>query len=249
MSLDNTDSNQRIKVISRAANILRLLGSENGGLSLGQIAKQVELPRSTVQRIVSALASEGFICKSHGNGNIRLGAEIQNLAKAGGQTMKSRLQFVMKNLSEETGETVDLAILENKRLRFIEQIEGSQRLRTVSKIGETFPLTTTANGKAALACLNNVAAETLIRSEMKGNGQANLLLQHLMSELEAVRAGTLAEDENEHTEGICAVGIALKDENGDVFALSIPVPTTRYHRVKHDLHAAVKRHRNQLQLR
>lgn len=249
MNLLNTVNNQGIKVISRAANILRLLGKETNGLSLGQISKQVELPRSTVQRIVSALSDEGFISNANGSGNIRLGPEIQNLAKASNQTMKSRLQSVMKNLSEETGETVDLAILDNGCMKFIDQIEGSQRLRTVSRIGEAFPLTTTANGKAALACLSTASATKLIRSEISVNGQTDVSIKQLIAELEVVRSGKLATDENEHTEGICAFGFAMMDESGDVFALSTPVPSTRYHRVKSDLAAAIKRHMNELYLR
>ena len=47
-----------IQVIARAARILRELENEHDGLSLGQIAKRVGLPRSTVQRIVGALTEE-----------------------------------------------------------------------------------------------------------------------------------------------------------------------------------------------
>ena len=43
-------SRQGIQVIARAADILRTLENEGDGLSLTQISKRVELPRSTVQR-------------------------------------------------------------------------------------------------------------------------------------------------------------------------------------------------------
>jgi DNA-binding IclR family transcriptional regulator len=55
------NSRQGIQVISRAAKILRSLEGKSDGLSLSVIAKSVDLPRSTVQRIVHALASEGFL--------------------------------------------------------------------------------------------------------------------------------------------------------------------------------------------
>ena len=72
---------RKVQVISRAAEILRLLAQETGGLSLGQIATRVDLPRSTVQRIVSALSTEGFVSAEKGNGGIRLGPEIQSSRK------------------------------------------------------------------------------------------------------------------------------------------------------------------------
>lgn len=57
----NNSSKQGIQVITRAVNILRALEGRPEGLSLSAIAKEVALPRSTVQRIVGALSDEGFL--------------------------------------------------------------------------------------------------------------------------------------------------------------------------------------------
>ena len=56
-----SDARGGIQVIARAANILRALEGEGEGLSLGEIAARVDLPRSTVQRIVTALADEQLL--------------------------------------------------------------------------------------------------------------------------------------------------------------------------------------------
>jgi len=238
----NAVRSNSIQVITRAANILRLLGKETNGLSLGQIALAVKLPRSTVQRIVSALAEEGFISSPKGNGSIQLGPEIQQLAFATSKTMKDQIRPIMQSLSDQTGETVDLAILEDGRMRFIDQIEGSQRLRTVSRIGEAFPLTNTANGKAALARIERTVAIALIKSELGLTSTAGKAVKNLLKELDGIDKGALATDENEHTDGICALGLAFQDENGAVYAISIPVPSTRYSREKAKLSKIVKEH-------
>lgn len=239
MQHQEISKNQGIQVISRAAEILRLLGRQTGGLSLGQIAKGVELPRSTVQRIVAALATEGFISTERGDGGIRLGREIQSLAQSVSSDMRARLRPVMERLSAETGETVDLAVLEGSQMLFVDQIEGSHRLRTVSHIGERFPLTTTANGRAALACMPSDRALSLIRAEHRSRGQYAPPLSEMVAEIDAIRAGALACDENEHTDGICAMGFAVLDQVGDIFAVSVPVPSSRYDRVKPVLAAAI----------
>jgi DNA-binding IclR family transcriptional regulator len=240
--LDGQDNqrNQGIQVISRAADILRLLGQDTGGLSLGQIATRVGLPRSTVQRIVSALAVEGFISTERGASGIRLGPEIQSLGQAASSDMRDRLRPIMQAIADETGETVDLAILEGSAMLFIDQIVGSQRLRTVSSIGERFPLTTTANGKAALARMEATQATKLILAELEGDPAKPLAT--ILSEVEDIRQGALAHDENEHTEGVCAIGYALRDVGGDIYAVSIPVPSTRYPRVKDRLAEVMARH-------
>ena len=57
-----------IQVIARAAAILRVLRDSETGLSLGQIARQVGLPRSTVQRIVGALQEERLVIAASAEG-------------------------------------------------------------------------------------------------------------------------------------------------------------------------------------
>lgn len=221
--------NQGIQVITRAADILRLLGQQPGGLSLGQIARRVDLPRSTVQRIVSALSHEGFISSEKGYGGFRLGPEIQSLANASNVATRERIFPVMKSISEKTGETVDLAILDGSKMLFVDQVVGSHRLRTVSSIGESFPLTTTANGKAALACLDPVEARKLVAAEVQGRPED---IDQVMRDIAEIGKGQLAVDQNEHTDGICALGFAFKDVNGDVFAISVPVPSSRYEQIR-----------------
>lgn len=61
-----------------------------------------------------------------------------------------------------------------------------------------------------------------------------------MAEIDQIRNGALARDENEHTEGISALGFAIGDQRGDIFALSIPVPSTRYDRVKETLAESIQ---------
>ena len=245
MATVETQNNSSIQVISRAASILRALAQSSGGMSLGQIATRVNLPRSTVQRIVAALSAEGFIVSDGGSGGIRLGPEIHSLAQAAAGDLKERLRPVMRDIAAKTGETVDLAVLKRGRMHFIDQIVGTHRLRTVSSIGETFPLTTTANGKAALACLDQTEAARLVLAELEADGADNRLMS-VLENLENIRAGSLAIDEDEHTDGISAMGFALHDATGDVIAISVPVPSSRFSRVRGQLSQVLMKARDNL---
>ena len=144
------------------------------------------------------------------------------------------------------GETVDLAILDGRKMLFIDQIVGSQRLRTVSSIVERFPLTTTVNGKAALACLDDAKAARLIIAEIETQSDVGPGLSHILSEIEDIRNGELATDEDEHTEGISALGFAARDNSSEIYAISIPVPSSRYGRLKVGLSEILLRYRRQL---
>lgn len=228
-------SNQGIQVISRAAEILRILKKDNSGLSLGQIAERVHLPRSTVQRIVNALIAERLVMASAAEGGLRLGSEIQSLAAAGRINMAELVRPVLSDLSRQTEETVDLALFRDDHMVFLDQVVGSHRLRTVSAVGESFPMTTTANGKAALSLMEDDALVALAAPELKSAGDTTRPLSDFLKEIEDIRSTGIAWDLNEHSDGISAAGFAFCDPMDQIYAVSVPVPSHRFERLKSHL--------------
>jgi IclR family transcriptional regulator, acetate operon repressor len=224
-----TNDKSQVQVIARAATILRALEDENGGLSLGQIAQRVNLARSTVQRIVSALETEKLVIAATPNGRVRLGPTILRLAASVRSDFVSLARPYLERLSEELHETVDLSTVKKDHLVFIDQVIGSQRLRTVSAVGETFPLYCTANGKAYLAQLSDPAIEGLIGRAYKPRTPKTLQrIDTLLADLKTARRTGIAYDREEHTLGVCAVGVALRDPLGNSVAISVPVPSQRF---------------------
>ena len=228
-------SDQGIQVIARAAAILRELKTVSDGLSLGQIAKRVDLPRSTVQRIVNALITERFIVASASEGGLRLGPEIHAMAMAARHDIVELIHPILVSLSHATGETVDLAELRDDKLVFIDQVEGSHRLRTVSAIGEEFPLTDTANGKAVLSMMQEEEAESLIHPELEHRQDTTSGIEKITFDIEQAREFGYSLDLDEHTDGISAIGAAFTDHSGTYYAISIPVPSQRFVQCKHVL--------------
>lgn len=226
---ENKEKNDRsgIQVISRAAAILRVLKDAQTGMSLGQIAAQVELPRSTVQRITSALTEEGFISSQTNGQGLRLGPELSAFSGAARFNIVEHCRLLLTELTQKTGETTDLAVMRGIGMVFLDQVPGTQRLTTVSQVGEVFPLTTTANGKACLAMLDQEEASKLIRNEWERNGLKRNLASFL-KELKAVRETGLAYDLDEHSSGVSAIGFSFRDWSGDLHAISVPVPSARF---------------------
>lgn len=227
--LDRQEKNEKggIQVISRAASILRVLKDTQSGLSLGKIAERVGLPRSTVQRITSALSAEGFVITDANGGGLRLGPELNALAGAAQYNIVEHCRLLLNELTQKTGETTDLAVMRGIGMVFLDQVPGTHRLTTVSKVGEVFPLTTTANGKACLAQLPEDEALKLITNEWTRNG-VQMDVSVLMRELAEVRAKGLAYDLDEHSSGVSAVGFAFTDWSGELHAISVPVPSSRF---------------------
>ena len=229
--MDQRVSNGRsqIQVIARAASILRALENQASGLSLGQIAQRVGLARSTVQRIVAALEAEKFVIAASPTGRVRLGPTIQRLAMSVGADFVSAVRPFLVKLSQELNETVDLATIRNDHLVFVDQVIGPQRLRAVSAVGEVFPLHCTANGKAYLAELSDEDVARLIGKKFEQRTPKTITtLKDLLKDLKAARKAGVALDREEHTAGICAAGIVLRDFAGNHVAISVPVPAQRF---------------------
>jgi DNA-binding IclR family transcriptional regulator len=218
-----------VQAIARAAAVLRALESSPGGLGLGEVAAAVDLPKSTVHRLVAALAEEDLVAQEPG-GKVRLGGGIARLAAAGREALSDRLRPVLLDLRRELEETVDLAVLDGGGVRFVDQLPAPQRLRATSAVGEVFPLHCTANGKALLAAMPEEQALALLPERLPRLTPNTIVSrQKLRSELARVRDAGVAFDREEHTEGICAVGAAILDSTGPVAAISVPIPAQRFY--------------------
>jgi DNA-binding IclR family transcriptional regulator len=231
-----------IQVIARAVTILRSLQDKPEGLSLGAIAKEVGLPRSTVQRIVAALDAEKFVIAASPEGRVRLGPGLVPLAAAAKVDFNHIVRPYLQRLSDELNETVDLSILDRHVMMFAEQIVSrSHRLQAVSAVGVTFPPHCCANGKAALALLSDDDAERAVKGMLQPfTANTITTLPALRTELSRIRETGVAFDREEQTEGICAVGAAFRDPYGRILAVSVPVPAVRFYGQETELADAVR---------
>ncbi|MEM9045312.1 MAG: IclR family transcriptional regulator [Pseudomonadota bacterium] len=218
-----------IQVIARAASILRALENEAVGLSLGEIANKVELPRSTVQRIVGALIDEQLLISATPTSGVKLGPALLRLAGATSQDYTEIIHPFMEQLSSDVNETVDLSVLQDKFAVFVDQVPCNHRLRAVSAVGERFPLHSTACGKMFLAHATSDELDRLLSGRLEATTESTITdIDVLKLELDQVRADGVAYDLDEHTEGISALGAAFRDPIGRLYSLSIPAPSTRF---------------------
>ena len=218
-----------VQVIARAIAVLKACDTLGPGLSLGDISRYLGLPRSTVQRIVQSLAEGGFLVAGKRAKSIALGPDLLAMGADATGNLVELVQPALKSLAEQTGETVDLARFNRDHMVFINQLPGAHRLQAVSAVGDTFPMHCTANGKAALAQLNDVTLRRVLGGKLN-KFTSNTVTDHgdLLAEISRIRENLLAVDNEEHTLGICALGMAFKDPARQVYAVSIPIPAVRF---------------------
>jgi DNA-binding IclR family transcriptional regulator len=217
-----------VQVISRAADILNAIADHPAGLSLAQIAGFSNLSRSTVHRIVVALCRQDLLRAT--NSGYKLGPAFLRLADASRSNFEYLIRPYIVELSHNLRETVDLSELTGNTITFVDQVIAPRRLRAVSGTGVSFPLHCTAPGKAVLAALDDRSLGRLLSERFERFTPATITERDLLeSELLEIRRTGIAYDREEHTLGICAIGMALHAPDGSWYAISVPLPAQRFY--------------------
>lgn len=217
-----TGRDEGIQVLRRAAAALDEIAAEPGRLRLVDLGERLGLAKSTARRLLVGLVEVG-LASVDSQGRFSLGERLLGLGRADGAQISALFRPTIERVARATdGETVDLSMLRGQRMWFIDQIESSHRLRAVSAIGVRFPLESTANGKAALAALDDADAQAAV-SRLSAE-----VAKGLRAEIAEIRRTGIAFDRDEHTPGISAAAIARRTVGDSVVAISVPAPTERF---------------------
>ena len=228
-----------IQVIARAAAIMRVLSSADGGMTLSTLATATGLPRSTTHRIVRALAAENLVAWQPEVGVAELGLGLVSMTLSRRRSLRDAVRPHLEALSRRVDETVDLVVLRGDKAAFVDQVMAHQLL-VVSAMGATLPVHCTACGKALLAALPPDEVERLLPDKLPRFTAGTITdRERLLAELDAVRAGRIAYDRDEHVVGVSAVGAVIHDAWGEVASVTIPVPSQRFAGHEAELGAAL----------
>jgi DNA-binding IclR family transcriptional regulator len=219
--------------VSRAAAILDALARDpSQGLGLSEIARRLDLPKSSVANICSALLEAGFLARA-GDG-YRLGRRLAELGGAYLTTVDQVQEFhaACALLEVASQETMQLAVLDGLEVVYIARHDGRQPVRLASEIGWRLPASCTALGKAALASLDDEE----LRRRLKGVTRLPALTPNshrtviqLLDDLTSVRRRGYAADDEETTLGVVCYGVALqaRGSHQEPYAVSVTLLKAR----------------------
>ncbi|GGM78155.1 IclR family transcriptional regulator [Dactylosporangium sucinum] len=143
-----------IDVVSRALAVLEQV-SLHQPASLGALARELDLDKSAVQRIVATLHADGWIRPdAAGQGGWTLTGRALAVGGrfAAGEDLRARARRVLREVHAATGETVWLAVADGGSLIVVDEIASTHVLRVTFPIGYTGPFGPgTAGGAAILA--------------------------------------------------------------------------------------------------
>jgi IclR family acetate operon transcriptional repressor len=227
-----------MQVIYRAAAILRVLDSKSS--SLGAIAKATGLARSTVQRIVDALAAESLV--EAGAGGVRLSWGILQLAKAAQTDVALKARPALETLFARTHETVDISTSHGGEVAFLDRIISDQELRVVPINDRPRPLYAMANGKAVLSLMTDDAITKLMAVGLAPLTPRTITSRAaLQRDIIQIRVDGFSYDREEHAPGVCAIGIPIQIPGMNPHAVSVVMPAYRFDRRLDELREALLR--------
>jgi len=203
-----------VRAVDRALDILLGFSQERPTLSLTQIAGQLDMPKSTIHRLLLTLEGRGFVRRDADSPQYHLGFRIIELASLvlKDLDLPRWAQPHLERLAAQSGETVDLAVLDDTQVIYLQVIESVQRVKIAAAEGQHLPAFCTATGKAILAFLpEERLAPILARSVTSYTPNTRTQVAELQADLAQTRERGFAIAEQEYESEINAVAAPLLD--------------------------------------
>jgi IclR family transcriptional regulator, pca regulon regulatory protein len=208
--------------LERGLAILSAFRSNQPLLGVSELAQEVGLNRSTTHRYISTLATLGYLQQDAATRKYRLGPRVLDLGFSAINSMELREISVphLQQLSDETGHTVNMAVLDGADIVYIERCRTSQRgQRDIDlnlHIGSRLPAYCTSMGKVLLAHLEPAEQRAVLKQVRFAPRGPNTLTEkdELLHELERVRNAGLAVNNEELAYGLRSIAAPVLSHDG-----------------------------------
>jgi IclR family acetate operon transcriptional repressor len=226
------ESRDTVQSLSRALGLLNALAAQDDGLGLSEVAKRVGLAVSTAHRLLTTLQQEGFVRFDDQRGVWTIGVQAYVVGSAflRARELTAIARPVMRQLMEESGETVNLAVEDRGEAIYVAQVESRQMMRAITRPGGRAMMHASGVGKALLAAMPQADWENIVTSHGLARETEKTLstLNGLRAELDAIRKRGYALDDEENAVGLRCVAAAIYDEHAQpIAALSLSGPKAR----------------------
>jgi DNA-binding IclR family transcriptional regulator len=220
-----------VGVISKVFQILEAIQGSPSGLTLKPICEATGVNKSTAHRFLKHLGRDGYVLRTE-SGAYMIGPRLSQMGARSNHrvTLQAVARPILWELWKSTGETVNLAVLDQGTILYVDVLESPHEFRLASHVGIRRPLHGTGLGKALGAFLpeeqRERALSTVVFQPLTAKTITNMV--QFRDELERVRRQGYAVDDEETTTGARCVSAPIFDANHfAVAAVSVSGPVTR----------------------
>lgn len=147
--------------LHRGLRILEILGAAQAPMSLSDIARAMELSRSSAFRLVYTLRQMEFIKEAEQANTFTLGARVLNLGFSylNQQTITEIAQPILASLRDETGVSTHLSVLEGHDVLYLMSHQARSQYTSNMRTGTRTQASASAIGWCLLGALGDCALE------------------------------------------------------------------------------------------
>jgi len=215
---------QVVPALEKALDILEYIAERGDFVTTKEISAELGIPIASTYRTVNYLCSRDYLRENPDveGGGYSLGAQIQVLADH--ITRQFDLISValpsMRRLAAQSEQTVQLGILQDEQVIYIEQILPSKPVNIIAALRTGISVNVSASGKVLVAhlppqeqldLLDNVVLEPRTKRSITD-------VEKFLEELQQVRQQGFAVDYEEYARGIGCVAVPITDSRGQVIA-------------------------------
>ncbi len=213
---------KRHRTVDRVTTILEYAVATPGGVTLAELARILQAPKSSVHGLVQGLLAVGYLREQ--DGRFVGGAGVQALT---GVLHLPELVRAARDqlgqLARLSGETTMLGARVGNSIMYQAEASSERRIRYVPSLLERRPLFTTALGRVFLADLSRPELEALIESE-----QPQVSVPQLRKTLAQIRETGVSYNHGESVPELWAVAVAIRSRSQELIAgLTIAGPSER----------------------
>ena len=219
----------------KAFDILDCFSSDSQEIGIKDISQKIDMPQSSVYRIIQSLEFAGMIYQNRENRKYRLGPKF--IALSGRQSSLSGYMDIamkyMKLLGHETSETVNLAMLDCDRIVYLPRVDSPHVLRPNFSLMERYSAVQTGLGLVLLADLNSAWLQWVYQNNAD---TLHIPYEEFTEQIAQIRRQGYAYDDQLFCEGLRCVAAPICGPGGKaLFSISVSAPSLRMDDARYEL--------------
>jgi len=223
----------KVKSADRTILIIEAIAEKKEGLSHGDIAQSLNIPKSSLSSLLSTLVNHDYIVFDKPSRHYMLGPQLLRLSGRylEGMTLVQLGRPIVWEITASIDESAEIAIRSGPDIVIVCKEDCTRPLKMVIQIGDRAPLYATAAGKAILANLKyNEQEEYLNSVRLKAITAETIVdIDELRRELKIIQSGSIAYSREEFDEGIIAMAMPIFAPGNRVAgSIVVPVPILRF---------------------
>jgi len=232
-------SDYTVPSLRRAIQAIDMLACSADGLSLAEMSKRLNTPKSTLFRIMVTLQDNSLVNQDRGRKVFSLGMKLVEWGHAALERvdLKQVAHPHLEQLANETRESFYLAVLDNLEVILIDRADTPEMWRIVARLGSRSPVHTTATGQVLVSEAGPEVIDRVIeRTGLKKFTEKTITNPaQFRKRLEQVRKQGFSITDAEYKPDLCAVAVPIRDHrNGVVASLMTALPSGKIS--KHKAH-------------